>query len=53
MIKIKCEKCGDELLSFGGLAFSPPIPSELDECLVDKIHICSKCWMLFLEWLYT
>lgn len=52
MIKPKCDKCGEELQAYGGLAFSPPetLPDE-SPSQVDKIHICVKCWKLLIAWL--
>lgn len=53
MIKPKCDKCGEELQAYGGLAFSPPetLPDESPSRQVDKIHICAKCWKLLIAWL--
>jgi hypothetical protein len=53
MIKPKCDKCGEELQEYGGLAFSPPetLPDGSPGCQVYKIHICAKCWKLLLKWL--
>jgi hypothetical protein len=38
-LKVKCEKCGEDLIKPGALVFSPP---EGNVCL--KFHICEKCW---------
>lgn len=53
MIKPKCDKCGEELKAYGGLAFSPPetLPDESPSRQVDKLHICVKCWKLLMVWL--
>ncbi len=52
-IKPKCDKCGNELKEYGGLAFSPPrtLPDESPSLDVNKYHICADCWRKFLEWL--
>lgn len=49
MIKVQCEKCGDELNEVGGLALSPP--HSVIEDRVSKIHLCLKCWDEFIKWL--
>lgn len=53
MIKPKCDHCGRELMTYGGLAFSPP--AELSDGSADpnvkKKHICADCWKEFEEWL--
>ena len=53
MIKPKCDKCGQELKTFGALAFSPPEEIEKDnyDNTVNKYHLCPACWQLFLDWL--
>jgi hypothetical protein len=53
MIRPKCDKCGNELQAYGGLAFSPPetMPDDSPSRQVDKIHICVKCWRDFMAWL--
>ncbi len=38
-MKIKCDKCGEELKALGGLLFGPPI---LNTC--NKYHLCVKCY---------
>lgn len=53
MIRPKCDHCGLELTTYGGLAFSPP--AELSDGSADpnvkKKHICAECWKQFEEWL--
>lgn len=53
MIRPKCDHCGLELTTYGGLAFSPPV--ELSDGSADpnvkKKHICTECWKQFEEWL--
>jgi hypothetical protein len=39
-INTKCNKCGEELKTFGGLLFSPP-DSQMD---VKKYHLCGDCY---------
>lgn len=39
-IKPKCDKCGDELVDFGAILFSPPD----EESTVKKFHICKSCY---------
>jgi hypothetical protein len=41
MLEIRCDKCQMELRQPGALAFSPP---KSDTWIVEKYHICSKCW---------
>ena len=51
-LKVKCDKCGEELDEFGGLAFSPPIPPvDENDFSVKKYHICGSCWKLFEWWI--
>lgn len=38
-LKVKCDRCGEELKEPGGLVFSPP---EAGVSL--KFHVCDKCW---------
>jgi len=40
MIKLYCDKCGEELKELGGLLFSPP--KEGRE--VKKFHLCVECY---------
>lgn len=42
MISPICDKCRLPLEDFGGLAFSPP-----EDNVVEKFHLCEKCWELF------
>ena len=53
MIKPKCDACGKEMQSFGGLLFSPPQKNCYGKALrcVDKFHICVECWTLLMAWL--
>lgn len=53
MIKPKCDHCGRELMTYGGLAFSPPaeLPDGSADPNVKKKHICAHCWTQFEEWL--
>ena len=39
-IKPQCDKCGDELIDFGGILLSPP--NEKSE--VKKFHLCKSCY---------
>lgn len=36
----KCDKCGEELVEFGAILFSPPD----EESTVKKFHICKSCY---------
>lgn len=53
MIAPKCDKCRQELKTYGGLAFSPPRESEDGgyDRTVEKIHLCTECWSKFLAFL--
>lgn len=53
MIRPKCDHCGRELQTYGGLAFSPPqeLPDGSADPNVKKKHICADCWKEFEEWL--
>ena len=53
MIKLKCDKCKQELNTYGGLAFSPPKEKLDGSCdrAVEKIHLCTECWSKFFKWL--
>ncbi len=39
-LKVYCNSCGDKLITFGGLLFSPP-----DAYTCQKFHLCSNCFM--------
>lgn len=49
MITPKCDKCGNELQTYGGLVFSPPDDSTPNQ--VNKYHLCVECWDLLFKWL--
>ncbi len=49
MIRIKCDKCKEELKEQGALLFSPPE----QENKVKKIHICKECYNKLKEDLET
>ena len=53
MINPKCDKCGTDLYSYGGLCFSPPTETPEGRCktTVHKFHLCSKCWQKFISWI--
>ena len=53
MITPKCDKCGQELKTYGALAFSPPKENGDGGCdrTVEKIHLCTECWSEFLAFL--
>lgn len=51
LLKIGCDKCGNELVEPGGLAFGPPHTTGI-EALAVKYHLCRKCWVLFQHWLF-
>lgn len=53
MIKPTCDKCGGELVKFGGLVFSPPDtrPDGSPGPTVCKFHVCADCWERLLTWL--
>jgi len=40
VIKPICDKCGNELIEFGGLLFSPPDTSGRTR----KWHLCKTCY---------
>lgn len=42
-IKPTCDKCGNELLEFGGILLSPPDK----ENKVVKFHLCKNCYADF------
>jgi len=44
-IKPVCDKCGNELIEFGGLLFSPPD----DFGNTRKWHLCKKCYEEIIE----
>lgn len=44
MIKPKCDICGEELVEYGALLFSPPKQGN-----VEKKHICVKCYNLIKQ----
>lgn len=45
-LRVKCDRCREELKEKGALIFSPPIVQDgLD--IVQKYHLCVKCY----EWL--
>jgi len=52
MIKPTCDRCRQELTTFGGLAFSPPevLPAGTPCKEVNKYHICVVCWEQFMKW---
>lgn len=50
-IAVYCDKCGSGLEDFGGLAFGPPQSTGI-EPLVVKYHLCVKCWVEFMHWLF-
>ena len=39
-IKPICNKCGKEIMDFGGLLFSPPYSKDF----VKKWHLCKTCY---------
>lgn len=39
-----CDKCGEELLEFGAILFSPPNKKSETK----KLHICVKCYKKIL-----
>ena len=40
-----CDKCGNELMAFGAILFSPPN----DNSEVKKYHICVECYHEIVE----
>jgi len=44
-IKPKCNKCGKELDTFGGILLSPPDRKNK----VEKFHLCKSCYNLFAK----
>lgn len=46
MLKIKCDRCYNELDDPGALVFSPPVSYD-----VKKFHICNSCWFDLREWI--
>ena len=49
MIKPICYKCKDELDDFGAIILSPPFFGNRD--CVQKVHICVKCYHIFLDFI--
>lgn len=47
-MQVFCFRCQKELIELGGLLFSPPNK----ENLVNKIHLCTKCYNLTLKFLH-
>jgi hypothetical protein len=48
-IKPTCDKCGQELLEFGAILFSPPDSTSM----VKKFHICRPCYDVMVKELRT
>jgi hypothetical protein len=46
MLKILCDKCGEEINEGAALVFSPPTGN-----MVGKYHICVDCWNRLDFWL--
>lgn len=44
MLKINCDKCGNELKEPGALLFTPPKKGK-----VRKYHLCVRCWKILIE----
>jgi hypothetical protein len=42
MLAIRCDRCQSELTEPGALVFSPPTA---ETWLVEKYHVCAKCWL--------
>lgn len=53
MLKLKCNKCGQELNQPGALVFSPPKENLWAKGLVEKHHLCWRCWEILLCWLIS
>lgn len=51
MLKLDCDKCGEELGDPGGLAFGPPHSTGVEAVAV-KYHLCLECWKLFMRFLF-
>lgn len=49
VIAPKCDKCGNELVDYGALLFSPPDSSSTTK----KFHICKKCYNEYEEQLVS
>jgi hypothetical protein len=48
MLKILCDKCGEEINEGAALVFSPPTGN-----MVGKYHICVHCWNELEYWIKT
>lgn len=53
MIQAFCDKCGDEIEGFAGIAHSPPLSPHIRPHITIKYHLCQKCWDIFKKWIAT
>lgn len=44
-IQPKCDKCGKELIEFGGILLSPPNKNST----VQKMHLCKNCYQIVIQ----
>ncbi len=49
MIKPKCERCKKELKKFGAILLGPPFEEEMGSTVVEKFHLCIKCYNKLLK----